>query len=726
MTIQKYLFTALLAGNILSSGSLAAQDVLAPATRIALHTHHHVGGQQKLPSQQNIRAFMTYDAAVIDWNELESMGVKVGAKTASVATLSLPIAQAEQLAKVKGVNYLQIAGKVEQQLDKARQEAGVELTQQGEGLTSPLTGKGVVIGIVDKGFDYTHKAFYDTEGRLRISRVWEQITAPTDRFHAPAHFGYGAELLTQTDLEWAQGDVVNNSHGTHVTGIAAGSSLLCDGIYRGVAPDAEIVLVCMDANSENNVAIADAIAYIFNYADSVGKPCVVNLSLGMQIGPHDGTSPFDLMADEMQGAGRLLVGSAGNHRADKFHISKTFENKGESVSTFVNFYGGPTASTAGGEIDIWGGKETEFEVNLMAYNTFNKEVKQRITIYPATTDLQTVKFDSYISDSLLVATERNPLNNKPHIHLTSAVGNLRNNYALGIEIVSKKAGTVDIWADNIFLGLTSKEIEGFAEPSEASTIAELGGTARRLPSVGAYTTRNEYTIYRDPTVRKIEETMGEIWSHSSYGPTADGRMKPEVAAPGCLIISALCANDNSGTQIVATSEASDTRNYLYGYMQGTSMSAPFITGAVATWLQAYPSLTPEELKEVVKETARRDEATGDEDRAATLGFGYGKIDVWAGAKNCVKRAATGIDDIATPNNHLLLIDGNGIRLAFTTPTEHALMTLRTIDGKTVMNKSYSNIDAGTEFLPLEGTSLHGIYLLTVETEKGTICRKVVL
>ena len=129
---------------------------------------------------------------------------------------------------------------------------------------------------------------------------------------------------------------------------------------------------------------------------------------------------------------------------------------------------------------------------------------------------------------------------------------------------------------------------------------------------------------------------------------------------------------------------------------------------------------------MVKETARRDEATGDEDRAATLGFGYGKIDVWAGAKNCVKRAATGIDDIATPNNHLLLIDGNGIRLAFTTPTEHALMTLRTIDGKTVMNKSYSNIAAGTEFLPLEGTSLHGIYLLTVETEKGTICRKVVL
>ena len=53
MTIQKHLFTALLAGNILSSGSLAAQGVLAPATRIALHTHHHVGGQQKLPSQQN-------------------------------------------------------------------------------------------------------------------------------------------------------------------------------------------------------------------------------------------------------------------------------------------------------------------------------------------------------------------------------------------------------------------------------------------------------------------------------------------------------------------------------------------------------------------------------------------------------------------------------------------------------------------------------------------------
>ena len=63
--------------------------------------------------------------------------------------------------------------------------------------------------------------------------------------------------------------------------------------------------------------ISNAIAYIYDYAEMMGMPCVVNLSLGAHAGPHDGTSPFDLMADAMQKEGRLIVGSAGNHRADK-------------------------------------------------------------------------------------------------------------------------------------------------------------------------------------------------------------------------------------------------------------------------------------------------------------------------------------------------------------------------------------------------------------------------
>lgn len=701
--------------------------VLSPSSRILLHSRASTAGTARHLSAagQTVRAFVAIDPATTDWQAMEALGVTTGARTASAVTATIPLGQIEAVGQVPGVRYVQVGSAVGQQLDKARVETGADNTHSGTGLARAYTGEGVVVGIVDKGFDYTHKAFYDADGHLRISRVWEQTTQTSERFQSPQPFGYGAELRTQADLEWAMGDIANNSHGTHVTNIAAGSALLADGIYQGVAPDAEIVLVSMDGNSTDNVSIADAVAYIFAYADSVGKPCVVNLSLGMQIGPHDGTSLFDTMADAMQGPGRLIVGSAGNHRSDKFHLARQFAGAGDSpLRTFINYNSGPSASNVGGELDIWGAPGQEFEVRIMAFNTFSKEAKATATVYPAEVPTQAVRFSGYMSDSLVVASEVSPLNGKPHVSIASAVSSLRKNYALAIEIVPKTAGQVDIWADNTYIGLSDKGIDGFAQPTTETTIAELGGTAKRILSVGAYTTRNDYTAYNETTTTTIDETVGAIWSHSSNGPTADGRMKPEVAAPGCLIVSALSANDNSGTDIVATSIAGESRNYQYGYMQGTSMSAPFVTGTVATWLQAYPELSPEQLREVLATTARLDDQTGDAKQAEALGFGYGKVDVWAGAKACAELAATGIHGVAAPEgDYLLSMDGQP-RLAFTTATARAEVTLCTLDGRTVSRQQLANIAAGTEIEPAGRHALHGIYVLSVKTERGTNSRKV--
>ena len=60
--------------------------------------------------------------------------------------------------------------------------------------------------------------------------------------------------------------------------------------FYGMAPDADIVFVSF---AEENTNIADAIKYIFDYADKVSKPCVINMSLGSHYGPHDGTSYLD-------------------------------------------------------------------------------------------------------------------------------------------------------------------------------------------------------------------------------------------------------------------------------------------------------------------------------------------------------------------------------------------------------------------------------------------------
>jgi hypothetical protein len=183
-------------------------------------------------------------------------------------------------------------------LNLARQEAGTDQIHKGTSLPQAYTGEGVVVGVVDAGFDYMHAAFRrPDDGQLRIKRVWEQGTQTLDGATAPTKYGYGIELNTPELIEKAQGDSDTNSHGTHVAAIAAGSDAYKEGTYVGNAPDADIVLVALDLNESTNADISNAVQYIFDYADEVGKPCVVNLSLGNQDGPHDGTSTFDTMTE---------------------------------------------------------------------------------------------------------------------------------------------------------------------------------------------------------------------------------------------------------------------------------------------------------------------------------------------------------------------------------------------------------------------------------------------
>ncbi|MCF0192457.1 MAG: S8 family serine peptidase [Prevotella sp.] len=557
-------------------------------------------------------------------------------------------------------------------------------------MPQPYTGKGVVVGIVDFGFDYTHAAFRDANGNLRIKRVWEQGGAAnaeslnTKTRNTKSRYSqqstvnsqqstvaYGKELKTPEEILNAGADIRNNSHGTHVASVAAGSSLHADGSLRGMAPDADIVLVSMTDEGVNNVNITNAIAYIFNYAESVGKPCVVNLSLGSHSGPHDGTSTFDQIADEMQGPGRLIVGSAGNHRADRFHIRREFTKAdiNKPLSTFVSYIATPSTSKVGGEIEIWFAPKDETlntktlstkSVNsqlsivnsqhssLVLYKLSTGEEVARADIDLASEEVQTLSFGRNVTGTFSAKSEVSPLNGKLHILLQSAVTAIRSGYAIALEITPLTSGTVDIWADNVKLQLSSNDMAGFVAPTaDDPTICEIGGTASRILTVGAYTTRADYKLYGDPTVRSLPETDGQLCSFSSQGPTADGRIKPNVTAPGAFISAAVSSYDNSGTISMSQFYNVASVETTYGYMQGTSMSAPLVAGIVAAWLQAYPKLTPEQLLEIVKKSSRTDTFTSMLPTDGSPYWGYGKIDAVAGVREC--QELTGIRDIEYDN-----------------------------------------------------------------------------
>lgn len=703
---------------LLVPASALAQASLSPRTAIAVASPTLL----KSPAAQaaavgaassQLSAYVTIDPARTSWQQL---GVTPIAENANTATVRLTLDALQRLAKQQGVEYIQITSGATQMLNLARQEAGTDQIHKGTDLPQAYTGEGVVVGVVDAGFDYMHAAFRrPADGALRIKRVWEQSATTLDGASAPAKYGYGIELNTPELIEKAQGDSDSNSHGTHVAAIAAGSDAYKDGAYVGNAPDADIVLVALDLNTSTNADISNAVQYIFDYADEVGKPCVVNLSLGNQDGPHDGTSTFDTMTDAMQGPGRLIVGAAGNHRTDAFHIDHTFATADAApLRTFVKYKVAPSNSVSGGTIEIWGEKGVDFTVDIAAYSTFNKKDARSTTVYPAE-GVTDVDFGKYATGTWKVASEVSPLNGKPHVVLTSALTSIRNNYAIALTVTPKTAGRVNIWSDNTYLALESRDIEGFSAPDAASsTLCEIGGTGKRILTVGSYTTRNEYTTNGGQQAT-LQETVGDLSSFSSYGPTVDGRMKPNITAPGCFIISAVSNNDASGNLMYAEYNENFGRYNQYGYMQGTSMASPFVAGIVATWLQAYPQLTPEQLHEIVQNTARKDSFTA---TAPDSNWGYGKINALDGLRQCIEKQETGCVSVAMPFDGTVRITDGNIVLGFARDTQ-ATLCLTSMTGSTLFSKQLGKRSAGETLSVAVPQLPKGVYLLSVKTPTAT-------
>ena len=693
--------------------SMIAQNTMSPKTAIMVHGLESMGTRAGAQEDNMVTAYVTINPGKTSWQQL---GLTPVSSFGNTATVRIGMSRIARIAEADGVEYVQVTAAPQPMLDVARAEAGVDMVHNATSLEQPYTGKGVIVGIVDAGFDYTHAAFRNpTDGSLRIKRIWEQKNSTFEGAKAPEKYGYGIELDTPELISKAMGDNSENSHGTHVAGIATGSDPYKTGAYRGNAPEAEIVLVAVDLELCTSADISNAIAYIYDYADAADMPCVVNLSLGNHQGPHDGTSTFDTMADAMQGPGRLIVGAAGNHRADKFHIAHSFTSADDTpLRTFVTYKTAPSTVNYGGDIEIWGEPGTDFTVDISAYSLFNKKDVVTATAYPndGVTDIELAR---YTTGKWTVASETSPLNGKPHVTLSSAITSIRTNHAIAITVTPKSGGKIDIWADNTRLGLDSKDEEGFTAPGESSTIAEIAGTAKRILTVGAYTTRNEYTA--NGTHGTLNETIGDISSFSSYGPTADGRMKPEISAPGCFIISAVSSNVASGTIMQADNNDSWERTNLYGYMQGTSMSAPFVTGIVATWLQAYPQLTPEQLREVMRSTARKDTFTGTLEEGDN-DWGYGKVDAYNGLKQCISIATAGCETLEIPFNGTITVKGDIMSIAFNSAT-HASMTITTLSGHKVMSKTLGLcLAGGSENITLAGMP-RGMYIVSVTTDGGS-------
>lgn len=540
--------------------------------------------------------------------------------------------------------------------DTGSAEAGVAALRSRSGdRFHGLTGQGVIIGLIDTGLDLSHADFRDAEGRTRVLWAWDQ-TVESGR--PPGTVGehvleYGHEC---TRAEIDAGDCPLRDligHGTHVAGIAAGDgSATGHGLpayrYTGVAPMADLIVVRAGDTGFTSDRLIEGVAYIFRRAAELGRPVVVNLSVTTQSGPHDGTTNLERALSALAGPGRILVAGVGNDgmnanespafaRAAK-HASGTLGRGAESSHALVvpPYTPRPGASNDGALLELWYAGADSIEVALTSPNGY--------TLRVAT------------GDSAIVSTPDGSLGILNGAGGTQAVNGDHVAMLAIADLEADSPPAAGRWT--ITLRRTGGRGDGryhlwlvggaFDHPTELASLegatsnSHLVGspaTADRVLAVAGYTTKHEWrTVGGEPQEFLSKEPLGDIAFFSSPGPRRDGVLKPDIAAPAKVVISARASEGRTWEEVPWLVEEDGVHAALFG----TSMSAPYVAGVVALLLQLDPRLGPEQVRELLAATARRDDFTrntytGEAPGTPNAQWGHGKLD----AARAVRSLSTG-------------------------------------------------------------------------------------
>ncbi len=675
--------------------------------------------------EKYVDVLISTDGSDVVASQLQAMGITPSRQVTGDFTARVPMAKLQQVAHLQGATKMRVARQLFPLLDAAKRAAFVNEVQAGSGgLSAAYNGSGVIVGLIDNGFQYDHPAFYDfVNKKSRISRIWEQ-RCDTVASLCPDNYDYGCEYAPgKAELSSRNYDLITSTHGTHVAGIAAGGDTRLSNPYAGVATGSEIVMVSTKAT---DLSVIDAVKYIFDYATQQGKPCVINISMGSNIGPHDGTGYADRALDSLQGEGRLIVGAAGNETGTDCHLSKTFSIKDHSLLTGLAFKS--YRNTQVGQVDVWGEKNKKFKARLSVYNKTTGSTLASLDGIDPTVEADTVFMYKWLPDgatdsatvAINAASGIDGINGKPNVNIYAAALNIdKKSIYLGIEITAA-SGRVDMWCDGTYSAFDNMGKPECTTSDDVSTVCELGGTGKRIISVGAFCTKNSYTNLGGGTA-STGTTIGSIASYSSHGPTIDGRVKPEITAPGSVLVSAYsCYYAGFKAQYMVSSMGFNNVTSYYGAMQGTSMSAPFVTGVMALWLQADHTLTPERAKELIRLSAINDSYTGNVRTSGSDIWGYGKINALDGLKLCIE---SGVNDIIDDTYRCACTASGGVlRVTASADASRLDVTVSDLLGRTVATASRLGVAA---YEPVEVTGVpQGVLLVTVSSPNGTRSFKV--
>ena len=573
--------------------------------------------------------------------ELKAAGFAVGARIGDVATVETDVERLPELAALASVRKISAATYAYPSNDRARQSVGIDNTA-GQRVVSQ-TGRGVVVGVIDTGIDFRHKDFTvpgsnGTQTRIKalldMTVYGSQSPDPGWNYSLPGSTAKIGRLYTEADINAAlqgAGTVEQkdkNGHGTHVAGTAAGNGLSSPtpGTYAGMAPEADLVIVKAsrqntDAASFSSTDQINALKFIQQKAAELNEPFVINMSLGGHQGPHDGTNSNERAIDQIVSGGplgRAVCVAAGNEGDEDIHASGTLSPGGsmtlklDARDLFAS--GRPVISPQ------------YFELYYPGADRFTVTVTK-----PDGTVIGPVNWGgrNTADQHIDVYNETDPQNGQNNIYVTFADNSkdLRDTNSTTTATWTFKLDAVSVSAGghfNVWLG--NGQFDDDNNPSTPppayvtnSHKVSSPGTARGAITVGAYITRTASQI------------LNSYAPFTNPGPTADGRQKPEISAPGYYLYSprsADVATTNFGTLGTGSNAPTDSTHYTG--LLGTSMATPVVVGSVALLLQANPNLTTDQIKNFITTNATHDSFTGAS--GWTPLFGFGKLNIAASIK----------------------------------------------------------------------------------------------
>jgi subtilisin family serine protease len=496
-------------------------------------------------------------------------GVRAYQPAGKIRTARVPLDRLEDLADKAGVTRVSAARKL-RPLDVAA--AAVHLPAYRAADPTGRTGKGVLVGVVDTGIDTTHPAFAG-----RILSLWDQEMAGTG--WGTTNYGNvltGAAMAASLDV---------HGHGSHVAGIAAGAHTA----FGGVAPEADLIIV--KTNFENT-GIADGVRYIFDQADQLGRPAVANLSLGGHWDAHDGTDDLSAALDALTGTGRIVVAAAGNEGGDPSHAAVTVPANGEAEVQFRTVPSSDDDAPPWVVLNGWypGARELEVSVRTSAGDV--------TPFQPVIANALPVKNHSFTTARLRVTTPPATVNpNDDHHFLVEVYPGPFNTrvqggtWRLRLRNPGSAAARVDVWSI-----VDAVSAPAAFRPPAVSDELKVGspGAAASVITAASYTTRNQW-VDSGGSSRAVGLVLNDVSEFSSPGPLRTGEQKPDLAAPGAMIISCRsAAADPRPANVVAP---------RFMVEAGTSMASPFVAGLVALLLQQKPTMTPAQVRNKLRSAA---------------------------------------------------------------------------------------------------------------------------